>query len=520
LVPFLRVRRDSKLIRRLVRAEHPQARQVAHWHPTSRWDLIEARAEGRLFDPAIERFQSRQTRSRSLGKIDWQASEYLYSPHQLLLVPLLKKALPFLRWDDGKPRIPDIHKFWTDELWPSLGAKNRELAVALSALDPIYHPDVVRRLSLPSREDFTRYDRWRQKLPLTQTLRWLDVEAHWLKDAGATLLHEADGIDPLRDWVKIVREAHPQKWTRLRGDALSAIDLRIAAEVLLRYYDHLARGRRAKPIPPNTSRSRGEFDNRLKPQRDVDGVLTDFGLSPHPSLVLVVEGETEAEIIPRLLAHFGIRNVRDFIAIENAQGVGRDIRPLLAYAVAPRVERERGSNGEYLDLIRPLTRILVVMDAEGAMATAADRAKRRESWIERLIETLPREFRTSAVRDALDRQVYVDTWKRSGASFEFAHFTDRQIAVAADRIDRRTRKPDVARLATLIAACRQRHGNLKDVIPVSKVRLAEELWPTLEQRVSRAEAKGTGNRIPVVRVLDRAVTLASELPRRGLVLEL
>jgi hypothetical protein len=38
-----------------------------------------------------------------------------------------------------------------------------------------------------------------------------------------------------------------------------------------------------------------------------------------------VEGETELFLFPRLMEFFGIRKDRDFIAIENAQGVGRDI---------------------------------------------------------------------------------------------------------------------------------------------------------------------------------------------------
>src|SRR4051794_4851569 len=59
LVPLLRVRRDVRLIARLVKQRDVRARQVAHWHPTSREDLVDARAEGRLFDPDTERFMSR-----------------------------------------------------------------------------------------------------------------------------------------------------------------------------------------------------------------------------------------------------------------------------------------------------------------------------------------------------------------------------------------------------------------------------------------------------------------------------
>lgn len=91
---------------------------------------------------------------------------------------------------------------------------------------------------------------------------------------------------------------------------------------------------------------------------NLDQLLTDFGLSPHPSLLLVVEGPGEADLLPHVMRMFGVRTDRDFIAIENMEGVHRDLDSLVAYAVGP--QTEVSDHGRYLEPMRPLTRILVV----------------------------------------------------------------------------------------------------------------------------------------------------------------
>jgi len=54
---------------------------------------------------------------------------------------------------------------------------------------------------------------------------------------------------------------------------------------------------------------------------------------------------------------------REFIAIENARGVDRDLSTLVAFAISPQVEIEEGRR--YLRLETPPTRLLAVMDPEG-----------------------------------------------------------------------------------------------------------------------------------------------------------
>jgi hypothetical protein len=156
----------------------------------------------------------------------------------------------------------------------------------------------------------------------------------------------------------------------------------------------------------------------------------------------------------------------------------------------------------------------------------ASNGPKQQKLLERLVRTLPREWREDPKRLAhmrrqLDGLVRTATWKRTGESFEFAHFTDRQIARAIQVLDPRPRRPALERWVQAVAGVRANRGNLKSILGhVRKPELADELWPVLEKRIREAQSRGTERRIPIVRVLDQALRLAHEWPRRGIVLSL
>lgn len=278
-----------------------------------------------------------------------------------------------------------------------------------------------------------------------------------------------------------------------------------------------------KPLPDPHAQFRDDTRFRLKARRSLDAVLADFGLSPHPRVVVVVEGATELLLFPRVMQTFGIRTDEDFIAIQDAGGVGRDLAPLVAY-LAPRLGERQ--TDRYIELVRNPTRILVVLDAEGPVERPEQREARQQVWVNRLMETLPRELRRNdaaapVIREQLDLLVNVATWNRAGESFEFAHFTDAQIARAIDRLDLRPDKPPLEQLVARVASMRSSGGNLGHLLHRrSKLELADELWPLLERRLDRARAGADGRRIPIVRILDRALALAHEFGRGRIVLAL
>jgi hypothetical protein len=138
-----------------------------------------------------------------------------------------------------------------------------------------------------------------------------------------------------------------------------------------------------------------------------------------------------------------------------------------------------------------------------------------------MLRTLPKEFRQD-VRDQIDELVKVTTWNRKGEAFEFAHFTDRQLASAILSIPGARKELSLATMTGHVAKLRRLSGNLKELLPrrSSKLELADSLWPVLERKITRAIARGTEPRIPIARILDEAVALAFEFPRSGVVIGL
>ena len=397
--------------------------------------------------------------------------------------------------------------------WSKIGSDYRDMAIAASALEPLYFSRVVNVIRLRGTGDIKDLIAWRQEVSVNYMLDWLKVDAKWLEDSASTLLSEGERIDPLRDWSELVARADPQQWQSLRGAARAAIDLRMLAETFLAYYDDLVDAKKATPLEDPGPRARGQFDRRLKRKRPLDEILTEFGLSPHPRLVLVVEGKTELLIVPRVMEMLGISTDEEFISVQDAEGVDTDLKPLFA-ALAPRVIAEPEYNND-LRAIRPVTRFLVVFDPEGQVSTPGDRDKRRKIWVDRIQRAIPDAGSDPVIREQLDPLVELTTWNKRDESFEFAHFTDRQIATALLRIPGYPTPPTLDDMTRRVANFRTQRKNLGKLLPesASKARLASELLPIFEQKLRRAQARKTQNKIPVTTVLERAVSLGLQFPR-------
>jgi hypothetical protein len=363
--------------------------------------------------------------------------------------------------------------------------------------------------------ELERYDDWLRNEPVDDVLRWLHIDSAWLYDRAAELLGQADSFDPLGDWLDVVRIASPESWSILRGDARIAMDFRVVAELLLAYNDALnPQGQLAiQRTPPQ--RRRAPVTTRLGRKRSLDQVLTRFGISPHPRLVLVLEGATEVYMWPRLVEYFDVPGDDDFISVVDAGGVDRNLEALVVFA-APRtvpIEPEGA-----LALTRPLTRFLIVGDAEGKMATPQKRDARRNALVRRLLLNIDAEYRSPELRRQLGLLVHVETWSRLQLSFEFAHFTPRQIAAAIRRVPGSLADKPPQEIQEIVTRLREGNKNLKALDKqLSKRKLAAELWPILERRLNAATKRDTLDRIPFVRILDRAMFLAQE-PRQNVLL--
>ena len=120
----------------------------------------------------------------------------------------------------------------------------------LEALEPRYLPDIVRhyRSRIGAEEERPRYVREFDPLAVLTLSGWSADEVY---EAAAGLIHRADMHDPLRHWLDLVRQVHPDKWQRLRGQGLLAIELRTAAEMAFRLLEDLQDVGAAPGFPPS-----------------------------------------------------------------------------------------------------------------------------------------------------------------------------------------------------------------------------------------------------------------------------
>jgi hypothetical protein len=473
LVPLYRVASNGDDPSRAIHVARPSAARS-----TVEGVLFDAAEHGRVFDPAAEGFRPwpRQDRGTPWPRA---SSGYLYSRHQLIGLERTSLLVTGLCYEDAEQGLR-----WTldvqlqpDPIAVSAIASWRELVIVLSALDTVYWPSITRAV----RHDDEVWRSIRETFDPASMLAWLGLAIESISHQIERLLTTASFDDVLGDFYDMVRRSRPPAWDTLGGAALAGMDSRLAAEVLA-LFDEDLRGSKAG-LPPllQVPESRQRLSAR---PRSLDAALTELELSPYPALVIGVEGETEQVILPRVLDLLDIPREPHWIRIENFGGTTRDLSLLARFASAPMI-------GDYYDeyvlLDRPVTRFLVLTDAENKYRTGPDRTKQRRILLDSITKDIPRDVRRDLYRHSA-RLVEIRTWGRY--PYEFAHFTPRELAAALLARSLSTSPPPPHDLARELE--RQKTRNCPDVTKawrrggVSKLALAEELWPVLEAKIRAA----------------------------------
>jgi len=409
-------------------------------------------------------------------------------------------------WNELQPKTEVAFRGFADDArvapwFTEVSRANRAFALAVEAIAASYMPYISNHIS--SRGG----DAWSPTLTLeaSDLVAWLDVEADVLHRQAQLLLAGAKRVDPLADWSALTGHATWAARHKLKGAALVAVDLREAAELLLRVYEDLPDTQLSTATPGRIGGFWQPLHERLhRPADELDRLLNDLGLSPFPHLIVAVEGQTEEAIFPKALDVLGWQVGIDAIELVNLRGVGNDVSLLARYAGAPRLAEELQDS---VLLRRPLAHIAVIADPEGPYETADKRAAVKERLVDELVLSLPERFRTSTMREDMANVVTVDTWGGLGGPFEFAHFTDEELADAIielcpgiDRdslIDgiagqRRNGSPDIDKVLRSKLFAGQRHPK--------KVELALHLWRPLEAAVADAASTSQPSDVPLARI--------------------
>lgn len=425
-----------------------------------------------------------------------------YSRYQLLAL----RALPLVQSRLTARRV-DRTIEWT---LPALSAHERSmhehgraLAIVLEILSSRYRPRVMQVYRSPS-DDFVRFVG--DEDPAIESAFLGSVTPELLVRQAEVLLSSAKSFDPLGEWRRVSRVGAPSRWDELRNDALLAQEMRIAAEMALRYVEDEAAQGRASPLLPVSSQWWEPRHERLKiTPRERSETIMDFRLSDRSAIYLALEGQTEVTIATRLLALAGYEPLSTWVTLVDLEGVGGDVGLLARALAVPRLDPD-GHVGARITA--PLSALVVAADPEGNYVTDASRLKVRDMMIEHVLKSLPTQLRTDGMRRDLEHLIHVRSWP---AEFEFAHFSDAVLARAIRKVV--STAPPVADLKLQLAACRKGGGSIKSVwkkwkIQPSKVELADQLWPDLNRRVRDPRHHRA---LPIVDLLEEALRIAQEV---------
>jgi len=326
LIPMYRVARDMKAVRGYLRQERQRA---GRWSPASEVpaahilttgpDLRGDRDDGRVFDPRTEPYRAWSRYERTMGMylgpspdgVTYpeiiNASEFLYSPYQLLQLTELPPIIARMRTrrtgthrtyavaDQDRDRHSTVRSLFA----------TTDLIVGLSALEDRYLPRVIGYYTNLNYGGLEEWEAYAAAFDPRAMHAWLGWTPEQIRTYAVKLLTVAHRVDPNRDVHDLMELWRPSARERLRDAALIAVDYRVAAEILLRFYEDLVRHGAADLLPEGPANDAGLFDGRYVSDRTrLDRVLRDYGISPHPRVVLVLEGETEYKIMMRRTLDF------------------------------------------------------------------------------------------------------------------------------------------------------------------------------------------------------------------------
>lgn len=503
------------------RIHPPSPSPIPEPFPHGTWisELRKARDSGRLADAAAlgYRPQLRFTRPAStpLDRNWWNG--LLYSRWQLIglhdVRGLLQRGTWRRRGDDVVWRSPELSEWEQPKR-----VLARELTTALVALEAPYLPRIERGVIHLTNAQAEEWEAFIEQFDPAQALASIGWQPDDLLRTADNLLLPLRRSDPLmREWSELVRRAPQRTWDDLQGDALAAMDKRVAAEILLRCYEDLAEGGVVEALETRTGVFHCERERISFRGAPLDANLSALGISPHPGVVFVVEGETEEVIVPRVRDHIRIPDEAQVIRSIVLRGVGHDLTKLAAFACAPMIDRPERDG--WL-LVKPPTYLVVVADPDPPFDTPESVEAQRQKIIHEMVAVV-RAQGVDPDRGDLESLVEVSTWHES--CFEFEHFSDAELANALLSVHADCNGLDRKRLEEALAEQRKHSQDIKNVWrnwrnPPSKRALAESLWPCLRDRLDVAAADSTTEPPPIALRLVDAFRQAMHRPRGRFVL--
>lgn len=454
-------------------------------------ELRVARDKGRLLDLTGTPFRPklRFERPNATPRHWWNG--LIYSRYQMLALPELHTVLATRRRYRRDLRIISrLPK--PDDFFVTRVARFHRIATALTALEARYLPKLDPEFIQLHSNSIAEWDEYRNSFDPVGMSQVLDYSASQAREDAEYLLLRAHRTDPVGSaWGQLMRRAPHKHWKQLKDAALLAMDDREAAEILLLFYEDLASRNEAEPLPGPPKMAWHPLHDRLSYRSGtLDQNLMQLGISPHPRVVLAVEGEAEEIHAPLVWKALGFPDAPELMRVLKLGGVDRKLEKVAALAAAPLVGGKIEGRGGWW-LIKPPTRLLVAVDPEGKQFGSPEKIARTRALImDEIKDVLKAQGAETVDQSDLDELVEIRTWSES--CYEFTHFTDDELADGIMEVH--TTINGLSR-SELVQALGKERGRRRDIRQVwsqwryepSKVKLAHALWPALEQKIERAK---------------------------------
>lgn len=339
-------------------------------------ELRNALVSGRIRDPGADGYRPRlRFNERTLSDPPGWMNGLIYSRWQLLAAPELRRRLPLRRvsgpYERHRVSLPPLDE-WSRPPVDRLAA----WFAVLAALEARYLPTVDPEWLRLTNADVEEWEGFRTYFDPVGMVSTLGVVPDEVQAFAEWLLHRAHTLDPTGDWSRLIRRAPDRAWKTLTGDALVALDHRLAAEILLLFYEDLSQRNAAAPLPEPPPMAWHPLVERISDHQDeeLDSLLAHLGVSPHPGVVLVVEGETEELLVPRVFDHLKLRRTPDLVRVLCMRGADTELPLVAAATVAPLLGQRRGDS---YDMIRPPTRLVIAVDQDQGWSTPTKVERKR-----------------------------------------------------------------------------------------------------------------------------------------------
>jgi hypothetical protein len=459
-------------------------------------ELRHARDRGRLLDLATVPYKQHLRFDRPDDAPFGWWDGLLYSQHQLVALKSLEPVVRRCRttWRPDRTRRTTLRPPQEREV--ALAADYRRIALVAAAIEARYLPELDPEwIHLVGTGTYAEeWQHYRKAFDPVAMAALLGCAAEGVRRDAERLLSNAHRMDPVGDaWGRLIRRSPKKSWRELKGDALLAMDHRITAELLLRFYEDLAAAGAADPLPQHDpAMGWHPLGDRLSARwRSLDQDLTVLGVSPHPRVVLAIEGDTEQLHVSRVWSVLRLPNAPELLRVIKLGGVDKD--PVLAgmLAATPLLEGQDPA-GNFWWGAKPPTCFMIAADPEGRYYGARKVDGTRRKILDAIKEAI------SAQGAAVDEQqleplVEIHTW--SASCYEFAHFTDAELATAIASIHTTCNGQSHDQVVAELRRVRRRNEDIKKVwaqwdYQPSKTKLAEALWPVLERKIIAARSGG------------------------------